>query len=279
VGSLNGSLKSFTAPQLGTIALKHALQSKQIDPAVVEEVYFGNVVQAGVGQSPARQVALSAGLKTSSDATTINKVCASGLKSIILAAQAIRTGDRSVVVAGGMESMSNAPSVDINLSALILSANCVFRFLLPRQNPVFGKFQAIDSLENDGLWDVYNNFAMGNCGESAAVKYDISRESQDAHAIESYKRADRAWKAGVFDAEIVPVTVKGKKGDTVVTEDEEYKRVIFDKIPSLKSAFKQGGAITAANSSPLSDGASALVLMSAEKASELGLKPLAKVIC
>jgi acetyl-CoA C-acetyltransferase len=155
----------------------------------------------------------------------------------------------------------------------------VSRFLIPRQNPVFGKFQAIDSVENDGLWDVYNNFAMGNCGESAAVKYDISRESQDAHAIESYKRADRAWKAGVFDAEIVPVTVKGKKGDTVVTEDEEYKRVIFDKIPSLKSAFKQGGVITAANSSPLNDGASALVLMSAEKANELGLKPLAKVIC
>jgi acetyl-CoA C-acetyltransferase len=153
------------------------------------------------------------------------------------------------------------------------------RFLLPRQNPAFGKFQTIDSLENDGLWDVYNNFAMGNCGESAGAKYEISRESQDDHAIESYKRADRAWKAGVFDAEVVPVTVKGKKGDTVVREDEEYKRVIFDKIPSLKSAFKQGGTITAANSSPLSDGASALVLMSAEKASELGLQPLAKVIC
>jgi len=144
---------------------------------------------------------------------------------------------------------------------------------------LFGKFQTTDSLEYDGLWDIYNNFAMGNCGESAAVKHDISRESQDGHAIESYKRADRAWKAGAFDAEVVPVTVKGKKGDTVVREDEEYKRVIFDKIPSLRSAFKQGGTITAANSSPLSDGASALVLMSAEKASELGLKPLAKVIC
>jgi len=260
VGSLNGSLKSFTAPQLGTIALKHALESKQIDPAVVEEVFLGNVVQAGVGQSPARQVALSAGLKTSSDATTINKVCASGMKSIILAAQSIRSGDRSVVVAGGMESMSNAP------------------FLLPRQNPLFGKFQTIDSLENDGLWDVYNNFAMGNCGEAAGVKYEISRESQDEHAIQSYKRAERAWSEGGFDAEIAPITVKGKKGDTVVKEDEEYKRVIFDKIPSLKSAFKQGGTITAANSSPLNDGASALVLMSAQKASELGLQPLAKVI-
>jgi acetyl-CoA C-acetyltransferase len=151
--------------------------------------------------------------------------------------------------------------------------------LLPRQNPAFGKFQTIDALENDGLWDAYNNFAMGNCAESAATKYDISRESQDEHAIESYKRAERAWKAGAFDSEVVPVTVKGKKGDTVVKEDEEYKRVIYDKVPSLRSAFKQGGSITAANSSPLSDGASALVLMSAEKATELGVRPLAKVIC
>ncbi|KAF8897462.1 Thiolase, N-terminal domain-containing protein [Infundibulicybe gibba] len=260
VGSLNGALKSLTATQLGTIALKHALESKQIDPAVVEEVYFGNVVQAGVGQSPARQVALGSGLKTSSDATTINKVCASGMKSVMLAAQSIRSGDRTVVAAGGMESMSNAP------------------FLLPRQNPLFGKFQTLDSLENDGLWDVYNNFAMGNCGEATAEKCNISREAQDAHAIESYKRADRAWKSGAFDAEIVPVVIKGKKGDITVREDEEYKRIIFDKVPSLRSAFKQGGTITAANSSPLSDGASALILMSAEKARELGVQPLAKVI-
>jgi len=250
----------LTAPQLGAAALKHALEAYKIDPTVVEEVYFGNVVQAGIGQSPARQVALAAGLSTSSDATTINKVCASGMKTIMLAAQSIRSGDRSVVAAGGMESMSNAP------------------FLLPRQNPVFGKFQTIDSLENDGLWDCYNNFAMGNCGESAAEKHGISRESQDAHAIESYKRAERAWKAGAFNAEIVPITVKGKKADTIIKEDEEYKRVIYEKIPSLKSAFRQGGTITAANSSPLNDGASALILMSAEKAKELGLKPLAKII-
>ncbi|KAJ7276283.1 peroxisomal 3-ketoacyl-CoA-thiolase [Mycena haematopus] len=260
VGSLNGSLKSFTATQLGTAALKHALTSKNIDPAVVEELYFGNVVQAGVGQSPARQVALNAGLSTSSDATTINKVCASGMKSVILAAQSIQIGDRSVVAAGGMESMSNAP------------------FLLPRQNPAFGKFTAIDSLENDGLWDVYNNQAMGNCGESAAEKLGISREAQDEHAIESYRRAERAWAANAFAAEIAPLTVKGKKGDTIVKEDEEYKRVIYEKVPSLKSAFKQGGSITAANSSPLNDGASALVLMSAEKAKELGITPLAKII-
>ncbi|TFK75984.1 thiolase [Pluteus cervinus] len=260
VGSFNGTLKSFTAPQLGTIALKHALETSKVDPASVEEVYFGNVVQAGVGQSPARQVALSAGLKTSSDATTINKVCASGMKSVILAAQSIQLGDRQIVAAGGMESMSNAP------------------FLLPRQPPAFGKFTTRDSLENDGLWDVYNNFAMGNCGESAGEKCGISRESQDAHAVESYKRAAKAWETGAFDAEIVPVTVKGKKGDTIVREDEEYKRVIFEKVPTLKSAFKAGGSITAANSSPLSDGASALILTSAEKAQELGLKPLAKVV-
>jgi acetyl-CoA C-acetyltransferase len=260
VGSLNGSLKSFTAPQLGAIALKHALEAGKVDSSTVEEVYFGNVVQAGVGQSPARQVALAAGLQPSSDATTINKVCASGLKSIILAAQSIKLGDRSVVAAGGTESMSNAP------------------FLLPRQNPLFGKFETRDSLETDGLWDVYNNFAMGNCGEHAAEKHGISRESLDSHALESYARAARAWASGAFDAEVVPITIKGKKGDTVVREDEEYKKVIPDKVPLLRSAFKQGGIITAANSSPLSDGASALILMSAAKAEELGLKPLAKVL-
>ncbi|KAF4619250.1 hypothetical protein D9613_005192 [Agrocybe pediades] len=260
VASLNGGLKSFTAPQLGAFALKDAIAKAGIDPAIVEEVYFGNVVQAGVGQSPARQVALSAGLSSSSDATTVNKVCASGMKSIIFGAQSIKLGDRSIVAAGGMESMSNAP------------------FLLPRQNPLFGKFTAIDSLENDGLWDVYNNFAMGNCGEAAAVKYGISREAVDSHALESYARAARAWKEGAFDAEIVPITVKGKKGDIVVREDEEYKKVLPEKVPSLRSAFKQGGIITAANSSPLSDGASALILMSATKAQELGLKPLAKII-
>jgi len=260
VGSLNGSLKTLTAPQLGIVALKHAIESAGIQPEVVEDIYFGNVVQAGVGQSPARQVSLGAGMRTSSDATTVNKVCASGMKSIMIAAQQIKTGDRSVVAAGGMESMSNAP------------------YLIPRTNPVFGKFETKDSLETDGLWDVYNNFAMGNCGEDSAAKYRISRESLDEHAIESYKRAARAWKEGVFDKEIAPITIKGKKGDTVVREDEEYKKVMFEKIPSLKSAFKKDGIITAANSSTLNDGASALILMSAEKAKELGVKPLAKII-
>ncbi|EPQ59294.1 peroxisomal 3-ketoacyl-CoA-thiolase [Gloeophyllum trabeum ATCC 11539] len=261
VGSLNGALKTLTAPQLGVVALKHALETSKVDPAVVEEVYFGNVVQAGVGQSPARQVALGAGLKTSSDATTINKVCASGLKSIMLAAQSISSGYRSVVAAGGMESMSNAP------------------FLLPRQNPLFGKITAQDSLETDGLWDVYNNFAMGNCAEHSADKYEITRESLDTHAIECYQRADRAWKSGAFEKEVAPVTIKGKKGDTIVKEDEEYKKVIYEKIPTLPPVFKKnGGKITAANSSNLNDGASALILMSAEKAKELGVKPLAKIL-
>lgn len=153
-------------------------------------------------------------------------------------------------------------------------------FLLPRQNPVFGKFEARDSLESDGLWDVYNQFAMGNCGEAAAVKHEITRESQDSHAIESYRRAERAWKDGAFDAEIAPVTIKSKKGEVVVKEDEEYKRVIYEKVPTLRPSFKpNGGTITAANSSSLNDGASALILMSAEKAKELGVKPLAKIIC
>jgi len=199
-------------------------------------------------------------MKPRSDATTINKVCASGMKSIMFAAQSIFSGYKDVVAAGGMESMSNAP------------------FLLPRQNPSFGKFTARDSLETDGLWDVYNNFGMGNCGEAAAAKFKISRESQDDHAIESYKRAARAWADGVFDAEVAPVTVKGKKGDTIVKEDEEYKRVIFEKVPTLRPSFKKDGSITAANSSPLNDGASALVLMSADKAKDLGLKPLARVV-
>jgi len=213
-----------------------------------------------VGQSPARQVALGSGMKTSSDATTVNKVCASGLKSIMLAAQSIHSGYKSVVAAGGMESMSNAP------------------FLLPRHNPAFGKFETKDSLEIDGLWEVYNKFSMGNCGEAAAAKFNIPRESQDEHAISSYKRAAKAWELGAFKNEIAPVVVKGKKGDVVVNEDEEYKRVVFDKIPTLRAAFKKDGSITAANSSPLNDGASALILMSADMAKELGVKPLARIL-
>lgn len=281
VGSLNGTLKALTAPQLGVVALKHAIEKSKVNPHSIEEIYFGNVVQAGVGQSPARQVALGAGMSSESDAVTINKVCASGMKAVMLAAQSIETGYKSIVAAGGMESMSNAPCVP-SMSSSFAKAH-VFalhhRFLLPRQNPVFGKFDVKDAVQIDGLWDVYNDFAMGNCGEVAAEKHQIPRESQDAHAIESFRRAERAWKSGAFDAEIAPVTIKGKKGDTIVVEDEQYKRAVYEKIPTLNPVFKKGGTITPANSSPLNDGASALILMSAEKAKGLGLQPLAKVVC
>ncbi|KAF8517834.1 thiolase [Gautieria morchelliformis] len=261
VGSFNGALKSLTAPQLGVMALKHALNTSKVAASEIEEVLFGNVIQAGVGQSPARQVALGAGLKESTDATTINKVCASGMKAVMFAAQSIQLGHKSVVAAGGMESMSNAP------------------FLLQRTPPPYGHYQAKDSLINDGLWDVYNNVHMGNCAESAAKKHAISREDQDAHAIESYRRAERAWKSGAFDAEIAEVTVTSKKGDVVVREDEEYKNIKYDKVPTLKPTFqKENGTVTPANSSPLNDGASALILMSSAKAAELGVKPLARIV-
>lgn len=284
VGSLNGTLKTLTAPQLGIVAVKHALETSGVPPQAVEEVYMGNVVQAGVGQSPARQVALGAGLSEGSDATTINKVCASGMKSIMIGAQSIASGYKSVIVAGGMESMSNAPWVNLKFVfpslEEIIDRNRYFRFLLPRQNPLFGKIEARDSLETDGLFDVYNKFAMGNCAEATAEKHGITREDQDSHAIESYKRAAKAWEAGVYSAEIAPITIKGKKGDTIVKEDEEYKKVIFEKIPSLNPTFKKnGGTVTPANSSNLNDGASAVILMSAEKAKELGIKPLAKIVC
>ncbi|KAG8960059.1 erg10, acetyl-CoA C-acetyltransferase [Tulasnella sp. 419] len=261
VGSFQGALKSQSAIQLGAVAAKKAIANVNLDPKLIEEVYFGNVISAGLGQSPARQVALAAGCTESTEATTINKVCASGMKAIMLAAQNIQLGHRNIMMAGGFESMSNTP------------------YLTPRVNPAFGHFQATDSLINDGLWDVYNNFHMGHCAESTAKKYNITREDVDAHAIESYKRAEKAWASGAFDAEIAPVTVKDKKGETVVKEDEEFKSVKYDKIPSLRPAFqKDGGIVTAANASNLNDGGSAVILMSASKAQELGLKPLAKII-
>lgn len=260
VGSFNGALKASTAIELGITAVKHALKTSKVPVESVEEIYFGNVIQAGVGQSPARQVALGAGLKDSTDATTINKVCASGMKAIMLASQSIQLGHKSVVVAGGMESMSNAP------------------FLMPRTPPAYGHFQAKDALINDGLWDVYNDVHMGVCAESAAKKHNITREDQDAHAIESYRRAERAWKSGAFDAEIAEVTITSKKGTVVVREDEEFKNIKYDKVPTLKPSFQKDGTITPANASPLNDGASAVILMSASKAAELGIKPLAKII-
>ncbi|KAG8860124.1 T-complex protein 1 subunit theta [Tulasnella sp. 330] len=261
VGSFNGALKSQSAIQLGTTAAKKAMSDIQLDPKLVEEVYFGNVISAGLGQSPARQVAIAAGCGDSTEATTINKVCASGMKSIMLAAQSLQLGHRSIMMAGGMESMSNTP------------------LLMPRTNPGFGHVQATDSLLNDGLWDVYNKFHMGLCAENTAKKYNLTREDADAHAIESYRRAERAWASGAFDAEIAPVTIKDKKGETIVKEDEEYKSVKYEKIPTLRPAFQpNGGIVTAANASNLNDGGSAMVLMTAEKAQELGLKPLAKII-
>lgn len=222
---------------------------------------MGNVVQAGVGQSPARQAGLRAGLPNSTDATTINKVCASGMKSIILGSQQIQLGVHDVVVAGGMESMSNAP------------------FLINRQNPAFGHGSLIDSVQHDGLWEVTHQFAMGNCGEHTAAELNITREDQDSHAISSYKRSAAAWAAGAFDKEIAPVSIKDKKGnETLIKEDEEYKKVILDKIPTLRPVFKKDGTITAANASNLNDGASAVVLASAAKTEQYGVKPLAKII-
>ncbi|KAG0002682.1 erg10, acetyl-CoA C-acetyltransferase [Entomortierella chlamydospora] len=260
VGCFNGSLKSFTAPQLGAIAIRGAIEKAGIKADQVEEVYMGNVLQANVGQSPARQAALGAGCPLTTEATTINKVCASGMKAVMLAAQGLQTGARDVMVAGGMESMSHAP------------------YYSPR-NAGYGHQTLTDGIIKDGLWDVYNQFHMGNCAENTADKLKITREQQDAYAIESYTRAAKAWKDGVFANEVVPVSIKDKKGEKIIAEDEEYKNVKFDKIPGLKPAFqKVNGTVTAANASSLNDGASALVLMTRAKADELGLKPLAKIL-
>lgn len=261
VGSFNGALKKFTAPELGIIAVKGALEKAKVRPDQVEEVYFGNVIQAGVGQSPARQVVLGSGMPESTEATTINKVCASGMKSIMLAAQNLQTGQRSLMVAGGMESMTNTP------------------FYFPR-NASFGNQTASDSLIKDGLWDVYNDFHMGNCAEKVAVDQGLTREDQDTFAIETYRRAAAAWASGAFKEEVIPVTIKDpRKGDVVVSEDEEYKNIKLDKVKTLKPAFKKdGGTVTAANASNLNDGASAVVVATGEKIAELGLKPLAKII-
>ncbi|KAF9375926.1 erg10, acetyl-CoA C-acetyltransferase [Podila verticillata] len=260
VGAFQGALKKFTAPQLGSIAIRGAIEKAGIKADQVEEVYMGNVIQAGEGQSPARQAALGAGCPLSTEATTINKVCAAGMKSVMLAAQGLQTGAREIMVAGGMESMSNVP------------------YYSPR-NAGYGHQTLTDGIIKDGLWDVYNQFHMGNCAENTAAKMNITREQQDAHAIESYTRAAKAWKAGVFTEEVIPVVIKDKRGDKIVNEDEEFKNVKFDKIPGLKPVFqKENGTVTAANASSLNDGASALVLMTRAKADELGIKPLARIL-
>ncbi|MFO0477828.1 MAG: acetyl-CoA C-acyltransferase [Bacteroidota bacterium] len=262
LGAFGGSLAGISATKLGSISIKGALDKLKLDPALVNEVYMGSVIQANLGQAPARQAAKFAGLPDAVSCTTVNKVCASGMKSISLAAQSILLGDADVVIAGGMENMSQAP--------FYLENN--------RWGAKFGNGTVIDGLVKDGLTDVYENTAMGNCSDLCAKEYNISREEQDAFAIESYTRSANASKAGKFNNEIIPVEIITKKGTVLFSEDEEFKNVNFEKIPSLKPVFSKDGTATAANSSTINDGAAALILMSKEKADSLGLKPLAKII-
>jgi acetyl-CoA C-acetyltransferase len=262
LGSFGGALSSVSATQLGATAIKGALAKAGIDAKEVQEVFMGNVVSANLGQAPARQAAIFAGIGENVPATTVNKVCASGMKSIALAAQSIMLGLNDVVVAGGMENMSAIP------------------FYMPkaRWGNKFGDTTLVDGMTKDGLTDVYNQCAMGVCADATATKFDISREAQDAFSIQSYKRAAEATANGSFANEIVPVEVKGRKGSITVSEDEEYKKVMFEKIPGLRPAFSKDGTVTAANASTINDGASALILASKEKAEELGLTPIAKII-
>jgi len=262
LGSFGGVFAGVSATQLGAHAIRGALERIKLDGKLVTEVFMGSVMQANLGQAPARQAAKFAGLPDSVNCTTVNKVCASGMKSIALAAQSIMLGDNDIVVAGGMENMSSVP----------------FYSDSTRWGAKYGNQQLIDGLAKDGLTDVYGNVPMGNCAELCAKDMKFTREQQDAFAIESYKRSAAAWGAGKFKEEIVPVTVKTKKGDVVVSEDEEYKNVNFEKIPGLKPVFQKDGTVTAANASTMNDGAAALVLMSKEKAESLGLKPLAKIV-
>jgi acetyl-CoA C-acetyltransferase len=262
MGSFGGTLAGISATKLGAIAIKGAIEKAGIDGKEVQEVYMGSVLQANLGQGPARQAAKFAGLPDTVQCTTLNKVCASGMKAIMVGAQSIMCGDADVVVAGGMENMSQVPFYSENL----------------RWGNKYGNVSLIDGLAKDGLTDVYHNYAMGNAADMCAKECNISREAQDAFAIESYKRSDAAWKAGKFKDEIVPVEIPQRKGDPVIfKEDEEYKNVRFDKIPELKGAFSKEGTATAANSSTMNDGAAALVLMSKEKAEKLGVKPLAVI--
>ncbi len=262
MGSFGGSLASVSATQLGATAIKGALNKINLNPEEVQEVIMGSVLQANLGQAPARQAAKFAGLSDNVQCTTVNKVCASGMKAIMMAAQSIQCGDADVVVAGGMESMSRVPFYSENL----------------RWGNKYGNVTMIDGLAKDGLTDVYHNYPMGNAAELCAKECNISREAQDEFAIESYKRSAAAWAAGNFNNEIVPVEVVGRKGDVVLfAEDEEYKNVSFEKIPGLRPVFAKDGTVTAANASTMNDGAAALILMSREKMEALGLTPLAKL--
>ena len=263
MGSFGGSLSSVSATKLAATAIKGAVEKAGIKSEMVQEVFMGNVLQANIGQAPARQAAKFAGLSNTVPCTTVNKVCSSGMKSIMLATQTIKAGDNDIVIAGGMENMSAVPHY--------LDKG--------RNGQKLGDMKLIDGLIKDGLTDVYNKVHMGNCAEICAKDMNITREEQDAFAIESYTRSAKSWEEGRFNNEIVPVSVPQRRGeDLIVSEDEEYKNVKMDKIPALRAVFEKDGTITAANASTLNDGASALIIMSSEKADELGIKPLAKII-
>lgn len=261
IGSFMGGLSTVEATDLGAVAIKGAIDKINLDPKLVQEVFMGNVVQAGVGQAPARQAAIKAGLSNEVPTTTINKVCASGMKAVMLAAQSIAIGDAEVVVAGGMESMSNIP-----------------HYTHMRNGAKFGPVSMQDGMQKDGLVDAYGKEAMGVYADLCASEYKITREQQDAFAIQSYERATKAWEEGKFDNEIVPVSVPQRRGEpVVVSQDEEFTNVRLDRIPSLRAVFTKDGSVTAANASTINDGAAALVLMSEEKAKELNLTPLASI--
>lgn len=261
IGSFMGGLSSLTATELGSFAIKGALDKINLDPNLVDEVYMGNVVQAAVGQAPARQAALGAGIPDTVPCTTVNKVCASGMKAVINAAQAIALGDASVVIAGGMESMSNIP-----------------HYVHMRKGVKFGPATMEDGMQKDGLVDPFDKKAMGVLADKCAIKYSFSREDQDTFAIESYKRSAKAWSEGKFSNEVIPVAVPQRRGNAlIVSEDEEFKNVKIDKIPTLRAAFTKEGTVTAANASTINDGAGAMILMSEEKANSLGLTILATI--
>jgi acetyl-CoA C-acetyltransferase len=262
IGSFMGALSTVSAPHLGAAAIKGALSKINLDPNLVDEVIMGNVVQAGVGQAPARQAALYAGLPNTVIATTVNKVCASGMKAVMQGAQAIMAGDAEIIIAGGMENMSMIP-----------------HYVHLRNGVKFGPTTMLDGMQKDGLQDAYDNNAMGVSADLCATEYKITREQQDAFAVQSYERSAKAWEAGKFDNEVVPVAVPQRRGEPVmVTKDEEYTNVKLDKIPSLNAAFTKEGTVTAANASTINDGAGAVILMSEEKAKAMGLKPLATIV-
>jgi acetyl-CoA C-acetyltransferase len=262
IGSFGGSLVSISATQLGSIAVKGAINKIGLDPTLIQEVFFGNVISAGLGQAPATQVAVGAGLGYNIPCTLVNKVCASGMKAIMVGAQSIMLGQNDIVVAAGAESMSNIP----------------YYLNKARYGYKYGNGELLDGLTYDGLTDVYNRCAMGVCADNTAKEMNITRQDQDTYAINSYKRSAAAWAAGKFKDEVIPVELTGRKGDvTLFAEDEEYKNVNFDKIPGLRAVFTKDGTVTAANASTINDGAAAVILMSKEKAKELGISPIAKI--